>query len=307
MENSNAKFAFFYLISLFSLIFMALSSGMIIFQIINKSIVDAIDVYSGRYSPETLKFAISAIVISAPIFFLSMRQIHKNLFSGALASDSAIRKWLSYLILFISSVVMIVWLIMTINGFLNGDLTLKFFLKSVTAVAIAGTIFSFYFYDINRKEVKEKKDKVISVYFYASLIFVIAVFIASLFFVESPSETRNRKTDDAVLNDFYSIDSAINNYFRDKGEVPESLSDLKNEFSYISENNITHPSTREQYGYNRIDEQKYELCAEFYTSNLDNDSDYRGIGPEMWPHSAGEQCIEKRIEKGLESGPPVLR
>ena len=68
------------MLSLVALVFMAVATGMIVFQIINKAIIDIINEYSGRYSSEALKFGISALIISAPIFYLTIRQINKNLF-----------------------------------------------------------------------------------------------------------------------------------------------------------------------------------------------------------------------------------
>ncbi|MCK5510153.1 hypothetical protein KAI65_01230 [Candidatus Parcubacteria bacterium] len=305
-QQNNAKFAFFYMLSLFSLIFMAIAVGMIIFQIINKEIVDIITDYRGRYEPDALKSGISSLIIATPIFFITMRQIYKNLFLGILDKDSAIRKWLSYFILFVSSVVMIIWLIMTINSFLDGELTFKFFLKALTALAIAASIFTFYFYDIKRKEVKEKKDLIIRIYFYASLIVIISVFIASLFVVESPMETRNRKTDEAVLNDFNSIDNAVQNYFREKERLPESLTILKDEFPYITEDDLKHPSSNENYAYNKLEDKKYELCASFLTSNI-SDTDLNGFNKEMWPHDSGAQCLSRKIEQIYEPRPQLLR
>ena len=68
-NNNGAKFAFFYLLSLVALIFMALSTGMIVFQIINKNLVDIINQYQGRFSDDALKFAISALIIPLPVIF----------------------------------------------------------------------------------------------------------------------------------------------------------------------------------------------------------------------------------------------
>jgi len=60
--------------------------------------------------------------------------------------ESGIRKWLTYFILLVSAVVMIGWLIGTISSFLNGELSLKFILKSLTSILISALIFSFYLY-----------------------------------------------------------------------------------------------------------------------------------------------------------------
>jgi len=164
-ENNTAKFAFYYMLSLIALIFAALSAGMIIFQIINKNIVDVIVQRASDFSPHQLKFAISALIISAPIFYATTWQIYKNLFSGVFDKDSGVRRWLTYLVILVSSVVMLGWLIAIVNNFLDGELTVKFILKAATAIGIAAAIFTFYYYDIKRDKIAGKRDKIIQFIF----------------------------------------------------------------------------------------------------------------------------------------------
>lgn len=294
-QQQNAKFAFYYLLSLVALIFMALSTGMIIFQTINKYIVDILDQFAGQYLSDVLKFAISAIVISAPIFYVLLWQIHKSLFSGALDKESGIRKWLTYFILLISSIVMIGWLIATINSFLNGDLSTKFILKSITAILISAAIFTFYFYDIKRKDVLGKKDNIIRAYFYASLAVVVVVFITSLFIVDSPTETRNRKFDILILDNFNAIDSAINQYYIDKKKLPDTLDDLKADYSFITDETLKNKATGVRFDYKKPEANKYELCATFLTNNVDiKDVSFYGY-KESWPHESGYQCLSQKV------------
>lgn len=299
IKNNAAKFAFFYMLSLVALIFMALSSGMIIFQIINKLIADPINQFSGRFSTDALKFAISAIIIATPIYFLITRQIFKNLFSGELDENSGIRKWLTYFILLISSVVMIGWFIATINSFLDGELTSKFILKSLTAIGIAGVIFSFYFYDIKREGIKERKDNIIKIYFISSLVAVVAIFVSSLFFVESPTETRNRRLDEAVLQKFNEVDSAINSYYADNDVLPENLDVLVSEIIFLTEDGIKNPATKERFDYNVKNETTYELCANFLTSNISNENERYPAYKDLWPHESGYQCLKQKVRKDV--------
>ncbi len=296
-NNNSAKFAFFYMLSLVALIFMALSAGMIVFQIINKNIIDVLEQFRGHYSPDQLKFAISALIISAPIFYFTSRQIYKNLFSGALGKDSGVRKWLTYFVLFVSSVVMIGWLIATVNSFLDGELTTKFILKAITAISIAASIFTFYLYDIKREEVVEKKDKVIQMYFYGSLAVVIAVFVASLFFVESPAETRNRKLDQRILENFNDIDRAVNDYYYDEKKLPENLDELVSEFNYLTNKDIEDPLSKKKYEYKITSDKKYELCAVFRVSNKGEDEIRYNFYKDRWPHDAGYQCIIQKVRE----------
>ncbi len=296
MTNSNnaAKFAFYYLLSLVALVFMSLSTGMIIFQIINKFIVDVINEYSGRYSDEAMKFAISSIFIAAPIYYFVSRAIMQNIFSGKLDRESQIRKWLSYLILLISSVVMIGWLIGTLNSFLDGELTLKFFLKALTAVGISATIFSYYYLEIKRREVVGVKSKMVQSYFWGSLAVVVIVFVSALFIVESPREARDRKIDERILSTFNYIDNELNRYYNEKETLPENLKVLKEEYPYIEDDDFENPITKEQVEYRAVDGAKYELCANFRTSNRNIESDDR-MYEDKWPHDKGDQCLKQKV------------
>ncbi|MBU4031063.1 hypothetical protein KJ756_02825 [Patescibacteria group bacterium] len=299
-QNNAAKYAFFYMLSLVALIFMSLTTGMIVFQIINKKIVDVIQ-SRGQFSSDQLKFAISALIVSAPIFYITARQIFKNLFSGALDKDSQIRKWLTYFILLISSVVMTGWLIAVVNAFLDGELTLKFILKALTAIGIAAIVFTFYLYDIKRENVMGAKDNVIRAYFYGSLAIVIAVFASSLFIVESPTATRDRKMDNEVLSKLQSLDNSIRNYYLENEKLPVDFGELMAEFSYLGDKDF------KELEYVVKEEKTFELCANFRISNEDESDISHDIYGKEWRHDAGRQCFERKIRETDIIGEPRLK
>lgn len=299
METSNhnsqaAKFAFFYMLSLVALIFTALSSGMIIFQIINKLIPDVPGFFQGSFSDSSLKYAISQLIIAAPIFFLTMRQIHKYLYSGELDNNSGIRKWLTYFMLFVSSVVLIGWLIGTLNSFMQGELTTKFLLKAITAIGISATVFSYFFYDIKRKEVKGMHDSRIRMFLIGSLIVVAGALAGSLFVVESPTEARNRKLDSMVVIDFNEIDQAINIYYSENKKLPKTLVTLQEDISFLRDNDLQDPVTNKPYEYKITGDKTYELCASFRTES-GNKTSRNYYFDDRWHHKAGEQCLAQTV------------
>lgn len=302
-SNNTAKFTFFYLLSLVALIFMALSTGMIIFQVINKNIIDILEPFRGQYSSGALKFAISAIIISAPIYYAMVAQINKNLFSGKLDKNSGARRWLTYLILFISSIVMIGWLIATIYSFLEGELTTKFILKSLTAIAIAASIFTYYRYDIKRENIVGVKDKVIKIYFLGSLVVVIVALISAFVFVESPAETRNIKYDNLLLEKFNQIDSAINTYYTNNEKLPENLDALLEESRFIQVRTLEDELAGKKFDYSVVDENTYELCATFKTTNIDQVESRYKYYSERWEHEAGYQCLKQNVAASSEKPP----
>jgi len=292
-QNHSAKFAFFYMLSLVALVFTGLSVGMIVFQLINKYIPDIANIYQGSFSADLLRFGISALIIAAPLYFIVSRLIYKNLYTGVLDKDAAVRKWLTYFILLASSVLMLGWLIAIINNFLNGELTLKFILKAVSSIIIALIAFSFYLYDIKREQVANVKSNIIRLYFWGSLIIIVAVFTSALFIIETPKQARDRKIDTATINSFSQIDIAINDFYKKTDKMPESLAQLMADTNYLNDRDIKDVETNEIYQYQVLGEKKYQLCAFFRTSNQDDlNSDYYN---RYWPHQAGEQCIEQDV------------
>jgi len=297
MEKSqNAKFAFFYLLSLVALVFTALAAGIIVFQIINKTVADELSLAPGGFMQDALRFAISAIIIAGPIYFFLAWLINKNLLTGKLEKESGIRKWLTYFILLISAVVMIGWLIGTISSFLNGELTLKFALKSLTSILISALIFSFYLYDIKREDVS-KNNNVIRGYYYGSLVLALTALIAGFFFIDSPAAVRSQKYDLAIANKLSQIDNAINAYYGENKKLPAGLKDLLGGGStyYLLESDITDPGADKTFEYKVVAKDAYELCSTFKTDNRQQAKDKSVYVDTRWLHGAGYQCLKQRV------------
>lgn len=295
-KQQNAKFAFFYLLSLVALVFTAISTGMIIFQIINKTIADDLTLAPGDFSQDALRFAISAIIIAAPIFFVMTRLINKNLLSGKMEKESGIRKWLTYFILLVSAVVMIGWFIATVGSFLNGELTAKFILKSLTSILISALIFSFYLYDIKREDVS-KNNNVIRIYFYGAMAIAAIALVASFFFIDSPLKVRDQKFDQAIINKFSQIDYAVNAYYGENKKLPTDLNTLLNGGStyYIIASDLTDPGTGKIFDYKIDAKDSYELCSTFRTENKSQADDKSYYVDTRWLHDAGYQCLKQRV------------
>jgi hypothetical protein len=295
-----AKFVFLYLLHLVSLGFMTVNFGIVVFQIINKNVADALVAYSGSYDPAALKFAIAALLVSTPIFYAISFLLQKSLYKGELKKDSAVRRWLTYLILFVSFCIFIGWLIAFVNNFLNGELTLKFILKTLSVLVIAAAVFGFYLYDVVRKEVENKKDKVLKIFFISSLTIVVVVFIASFFVVESPAEARNRKLDDEVINNFNAINNCADLYYRGQKQLPADFAAMKSYCPYLLEVNLKDSQTGQAFSYAVTGTTTFEICANFRTSNIgvkNNPAAAFPAGPDanLNFHEAGYQCLKGQV------------
>lgn len=296
-KNNPAKFAFFYLLALISLISLAMAVGNIIFQIINKNVLDVLNELRGSYSSSTLRFAISSIIISAPVFYFVSIYIYKSLSRGELDKDSQIRKWLSYLILLISFITMSGWLIGIVFNFLDGELTLKFILKALAAIGIAGIVFSYYFYDLRRKEVVGVRDKLSTVYFYSTIVIVFVSLVSAFLFVESPSDARLRKIDNETITRLSDIDASIQNFYDLNQDLPNDLNQLlSGPNTFLREMSLYDPSTGNMFEYKSINNMKYEICADFKLSNKGVDTDdMNSYLNDKWLHDAGRQCFQRAV------------
>jgi hypothetical protein len=307
MDNKhNAKYAFYYLLSLAALIFMALSFGMIIFSIIDKTIPDVLNSYGGGVDSR-LKFAISALFIAAPIFYFISRLIHKGIHKGELEKESGIRRWLTYFIILVSSLTILGVFIGVINNFLSGELTSRFIFKALTMLVISGVTFSFYFYDIKREN-PDQPDKVVKIFFFATLVLVVATFVAAWFFVESPKLARNRRLDQVLIQNIYSIEGIVNNYYDQHKKLPADLAELQADDNfYLSSAVLLDPETKTPLVYNKLSDQEFELCATFRTSSFDEEarknSSYTGMDMNNKNHFIGYQCLRGNlyIAKTLEA------
>lgn len=292
MNNEhNAKYAFYYLLSLAALIFMALSFGMILFGIIDKTIPDILRSYSPNSINSQFKFAISALFISAPIYYFMQHLISRGLRRGGLEKESAIRRWLTYFIILVSSLIILGSFVGMINNFLSGELTGRFILKALVVLLISGATFSFYFYDVKR-EAPEKSSIVVRIFFWATLSLVLAAFIAAFFFVESPKEARLRRLDEILVNRIYSLENAVNSYYDFNKMLPENLEALKDHSrSKFNESFLLDPESREAIVYQKITETEFEFCATFRTNSTKNQETNEYFDYNNKDHDSGYQCI----------------
>jgi hypothetical protein len=300
MTSHNAKYAFYYLLSLAALIFMALSVGMIIFGVIDKTVIDALNYNSYNSVDAQLKFAISALFIAAPIYYFLSRLINRGLNKKELELDSSLRRWLTYFIILVSSLIILGVFIGVINNFLSGELTVRFILKAVTMLVIAAAVFSFYFYDIKRKEVKAR-DLVMCLFTWISAALVLAAFVTAWFFVESPSVARAKRLDQIVVNNIYELENAVNTYYNEYNRLPVNLDEIKNSPDiYLDAKSLVDPESREAIEYKVSGEKDFSFCAVFRAPS-DSENDSRAYGPGNKEHGAGYDCIDGQLWSDVEA------
>ncbi len=149
----SAREAFFYLVLFLTLYVSSISVGTILFQLINRWFPDPLqNAYYFESIAATARTATASLIITFPIFLFMSWLIHGIMTRDPDKRGSKVRKWLTYITLFIAASVIIGDLITLVTNVLSGELTLRFVLKVIVILAIAGTIFGSYLWDLRQDE-----------------------------------------------------------------------------------------------------------------------------------------------------------
>ena len=148
----SAKEAFLYLVLFTTLYLSAFHFGSLLFDFINGAFPD-ID-QRIRDQGDSMRWSVASLVIAFPVFLYMSRLVGRALAKDPVKRLSPIRRWLTYLTLFIAAGCLIGDLIALVNQLLGGELAVRFLLKVLVVGAIAGTVFGYYLRDLRREELE---------------------------------------------------------------------------------------------------------------------------------------------------------
>lgn len=288
---------------------LATSWGVLLYGIINHFFVDKLNSYSYyNSSADTIHYATAAIIISFPLYFWAMRFWFSCFAKDDGKVESKLTRWITYLVLLAAAITIVGDLIVIIFNMLQGELTIRFFLKALTILIIAGGVFGFYF--LERKKIQYKKvisTGVFIIFGWVTLSLLVVSIILGFLASGSPKTERMRTFDRTRANDLQSIASCINSYAYENRSLPKSLDDLGNNssFSYCSGKND--PETGMAYEYKilnnvlesgGVSKGEFELCANFSLVSEVEISGYNSYyeGENKWSkHKAGRDCDKEVV------------
>lgn len=151
----DARDAFLYLLLFATLYTAAYNLGQLVFLLIDQVWPDpAFARYPQRqeFIRSAMRFSIASLIVATPVFLYLSRLTSREVRTDPAKRNSKVRRWLTYLTLFIASAVLIGDVIALVYNLLSGELTLRFILKMLTIALIAGATFTFYLWDIRADE-----------------------------------------------------------------------------------------------------------------------------------------------------------
>lgn len=147
----SAREAFLYLLQFTTLYLVTFNFGSLLFQFVNRAFPDPVDPPGDTAFRYAVRWAVSMLVVAFPIFLFISRYTSRML-RDKVKRASPVRRWLTYLTLFVAACVLIGDVVGLIYNVLGGELTIRFTLKALVVGAIAGTVFGYYLTDLRADE-----------------------------------------------------------------------------------------------------------------------------------------------------------
>jgi hypothetical protein len=99
-------------------------------------------VIAGSYG--AVRWAMATLIVSVPLFVWLNHKVTKAIDMDPAMKRSALRKWFSYITLFLALFVLAADGVATIYAFLSGDLTIQFALKATLVLITVGLVYLYY-------------------------------------------------------------------------------------------------------------------------------------------------------------------
>jgi hypothetical protein len=148
----SARDAFLYLVLFSALYLTAYHLGALCFEFIDRAFPHPGSQIMHSMWRDQIRFSASALIVGFPLFAFMSFHVNRDNERNPVKRLSAVRRWLTYLTLFLATAILAGDLIALIYYLLGGEPTARFLLKVGTVGVIAGSVFGYYLTDLRREE-----------------------------------------------------------------------------------------------------------------------------------------------------------
>ncbi|MFA6353735.1 MAG: DUF5671 domain-containing protein [Candidatus Paceibacterota bacterium] len=293
--KTSAKDFFINLGAIIALGFFVGNLLSLLFTIINKAYPLTTGYnYYGSYS---ISFPVASLIIFFPVYVFLMWLLERNYSIEPEKRNIGIRKWLTYITLFVSGFVLAGDLVTVLYFFIDGqDITTGFILKVLSVLVIALAIFFYYIYDVLGKTNSTYR----KAWTVSSALVILACITWGFFILGSPRTQQLLKYDEQKVSDLRNMNNAIENYYSGFGNLPDRLEQIYKGDYYIP--GILDPQSQKPYEYQKTGNLTYNLCAEFNKESNDKNN-FNTYSSKSWTHPAGHYCFSETINPNIYSKP----
>lgn len=264
-----------------------------LFEVINLALPDVNDFYySGQNSG--LAWSMSVFIIVYPVFVYLLFKVNKYFTQFPEKAGLTIRKFFTYLTIFLTSLTGIIDLIVLLNAFLQGEqLTLRFILKVLVVIIVAFAVFWASLKDLKGgflSNLTTLKKTILG----SSLIIVLLI-ITGFAFIGSPQKAREVNEDRIRVDNLRYIQDEVVRYWDLKKTLPQNLNELNDPLNYVVI--PVDPETQKEYEYKILTPTSFEICAEFKTADSGEETYAKyDTTYQYFKHTAGRNCFERTID-----------
>lgn len=273
----------------------------LLFTIINKAF--PLTTGYNYYGSSSISFPVAALIIFFPVYILLMYLLEKDYVLEPEKRRVGIRKWLTYITLFVSGFALAGDLVTVLFYFIDGqDITTGFILKVLSVLLISLSIFYYYISEVREKMNRSLQKK----WAIGSAIVIVVCIIWGFAVLGSPRTQQLLKYDEQKVNDLQNIEGSIQNFYATKGVLPSNFDELLTQNYYI---NTTDSQTQKPYEYKKISKTTFDLCAEFNKELTKSNYVTQPMmyGGNIWIHGAGRFCFSETINPNLYSKPMPVK
>jgi len=286
---------FLHIGALITLIASVISIITVLFTVIEILLPDVLNTYYYGDQFSGTRFALATLIVVFPAYYFIARYLRKEREAHPEVSLAWVRKWLTGLIVFAAGAVVLGDVISLIFGFVNGELTSRFALKSFAVLLVVVVPFLYYFFEA--KVDMPRSRKIISIIAWASPVIVLGSIVLGFAYTGLPSTARDIRLDNEKVNDLQAIQWRITDFYSNKGSVPTDLAEVADNLN--GGTNFKDRETGELYRYSKIGDKSFKLCATFHRV-ADKNTGYQTTDVnEIWTHTAGEYCFDRSINPNI--------
>jgi hypothetical protein len=265
----------------------------LLFTVINTAFPKITNAYQ-YFGSSSISFPVATLIIFFPIYILLMWILEKGFMAEPDKRHVSVRRWLTFITLFIAGLVSAGDLVTVLYYFLDGqELSTAFLLKALVVLLVASGVFMYYISDIrNRLSSLSRK-----IWLGVALVFVVASIVWGFVVIGSPRTQQLFKYDIQKISDLQNLDSQIQSYYYSKNMLPATMTDITGMAYYL---NAKDSQTGVDYVYEKVSEVDYKLCAVFNKDSQDdvnNKTMYIGGYNANWTHPKGQYCFKRMVDQ----------
>lgn len=149
----SAHDAFIYLVLFTALYVTAINLGRLAFLFIDYALPDLVARYHILSEiTSSMQWSASLLIVAFPLYLFMTFYVQRKARTEPTRHESRVRKWLTYITLYLAAIILIGDLAALIYNFLGGEMSLRVVLKVATVAVISGAVFGYYLSDIRTGE-----------------------------------------------------------------------------------------------------------------------------------------------------------